>query len=104
MEELIRTLRESSPSADFFLANVPMIRDAIALPHPLKYVLSKLAKMQHFNVIDFVSGLDDVYYFDEVKRVDDDFFSDGVHPSAIGYDAWAKEMAECFIRRSGFGG
>jgi lysophospholipase L1-like esterase len=103
MEELIGKLREASPSADVFLANVPMIRDAIALPHPLKYVLAKLAKLQHFNVIDLVSELESVYYFDEVKHVDDDFFSDGVHPSAIGYDSWAKEMAECFIRRSGFG-
>ncbi len=103
MSELILRLRERSPNADVLLANVPMIRDAIALPHPLKYVLSRLAKLQHFNVINLVSELEDVYYFDEVKRVDDDFFSDGVHPSATGYDAWAMDMAELFIRRSGFG-
>lgn len=101
MNELIGILREKSPEAAVVLANVPMIRDAIALPHPLKYVLAKLAKMQHFNAIDMVSRLEEVYYFDEVKRVDDDFFSDGIHPSAIGYDSWAKDMVDCFLRRSG---
>ena len=103
MKELIGRLREANRGAEFFLANVPMVRDAIALPHPLKYVLAKLAKLQHFNTIDFVSGMDRVHYFDEVKRVDDEFFSDGIHPSKTGYDAWAREMAECFVRRSGFG-
>jgi len=103
MKELIGHLREANRGAEFFLANVPMVRDAIALPHPLKYVLAKLAKLQHFNTIDFVSEMDRVHYFDEVKRVDDEFFSDGIHPSKSGYDAWAREMAECFVRRSGFG-
>lgn len=100
MRELIGRLRAKSPDATVFLANVPMVRDALALPHPLKFVLAKLAKMQHFNAIDFVSGLEDVYYFDEVKRVGDDFFSDGLHPSALGYDSWAREMVDCFLRRS----
>lgn len=100
MMELIGLLRGHSPSAGVFLANVPMIRDALALPHPLKYVLSKLAKMQHFNTIDMISDLDRVYYFDEVKRVGDDFFSDGIHPSKTGYDTWAREMVECFLKRS----
>lgn len=104
MSELIEMLRHKSPEASVFLANVPMVRDAIALPHPLKYVLAKLAKMQHFNAIDMVSRLEEVYYFDEVKRVDDDFFSDGIHPSAIGYDSWAREMVDCFLRRSGRNG
>jgi len=100
MKELIGLLRKHSPSAGVFLANVPMIRDALALPHPLKYVLAKLAKMQHFNSIDMVSELERVYYFDEVKRVGDDFFSDGIHPSKTGYDNWAREMVECFLERS----
>lgn len=101
MTELITSLRAKSPEAAIFLANVPMIRDALALPHPLKYVLAKLAKMQHFNVIDLVSLLDDVYYFDDVKRVKEEFFSDGVHPSEFGYDIWASEMVECYLKKSG---
>ena len=49
MEELIGRLRNRSPESTVFLANVPMIRDAIGLPHPLKYVLSRFAKIQHFD-------------------------------------------------------
>lgn len=98
MSDLIKRLRSRSPDAGVVLANVPMIRDAIALPHPLKYVLTQLAKMQHFNSIDFASNMDNVYYYDEVKRVGDDFFSDGIHPSVSGYDSWARDMVDCYTR------
>ncbi len=101
MEELIGLLRDRNPDAEMFLANVPMIRDAIALPNPLKFVLRKLAKMQHFNVIEMVSRIEGVYYYDDVRRVGEDFFSDGIHPSLTGYDDWAREMTECYLSRTG---
>ncbi|HUF03374.1 MAG TPA: SGNH/GDSL hydrolase family protein [Aridibacter sp.] len=100
MSELIRRLRESSPGAGIVLANVPMVRDAIGLPHPLKYVLAKLAKVQHFNSIGFASEMKDVYYYDEVKKVGDEFFSDGVHPSGSGYDSWAEDIVRCYLKRT----
>ena len=100
MEMLVARLRARCPGAHIFFANVPMVRDAIALPHPLKYVLSRLAKLHHFNLIDMVSKMQGVFYFHEVKRVTDDFFSDGVHPSEKGYDLWARDMVDFFIRES----
>ena len=99
--ELLTKLRDRSPESKMFLANVPMVRDFIALPNPLRYVLSRLAKMHHFNAIDLVSGMSNVYYFDDVERVDDDFFSDGIHPSVKGYDQWSEAMVESFLRKSG---
>lgn len=100
MSELIRRLRESSPDAGIVLANVPMVRDAIGMPHPLKYVLAKLAKLQHFNAIGFASEMEDVYYYHEVKKVGDEFFSDGVHPSVSGYDSWAEDIVRCYLKRT----
>ncbi len=79
--ELIKILQGRGDGADIFLANIPMVRDFIAMPDPLRYVLSRFAKIQHFNTIDLTEGLEDVYYFKDVERVDDDFFSDGIHPS-----------------------
>lgn len=99
MSELIGRLRESSPGAGIVLANVPMVRDAIGMPHPLKYVLAKLAKLQHFNAKGFASEMEDVYYYDEVKKVGDEFFSDGVHPSGSGYDSWAEDIVRCYLKR-----
>ena len=104
MSELLKILREKNPNAKIFLANVPMVRDFIALPHPLKYVLTQLAKLHHFNQIDLVSKLENVFYFEEVERVEDDFFSDGIHPSVTGYDQWAESMVESFLSKSDFAG
>lgn len=94
---LLEVLLEKYPDAKIFVANVPMVRDFIALPNPLRYILSRLAKLHHFNAIELISNLEKVVYFDDVKRVDDDFFSDGIHPSPKGYDLWSKAMVEFFV-------
>ena len=98
LKTLLEVLREKYPDAKIFVANVPMVRDFIALPNPLRYVLSRLAKLHHFNAIDLISKLENVFYFDDVKRVEDDFFSDGIHPSPKGYDLWSKAMVDFFVR------
>ncbi len=98
LTELLTVLREKNPDAKIFVANVPMVRDFIALPNPLRYVLSRLAKLHHFNAIDLISTMENVVYFDDVKKVDDDFFSDGIHPSVKGYELWAEAMADFFVR------
>lgn len=100
MSRLLEILRERNPSATIFLANVPMVRDFLAMPHPLKYVLTELAKLHHFNQIDLVARFENVFYFDDVEKVDEDFFSDGIHPSAVGYDLWSEAMVKSFLRKS----
>ncbi len=96
--ELLEILRGKNPEAKIFVANVPMVRDFIALPNPLRYVLSRLAKLHHFNAIDLISKMENVYYFDDIKKVDDDFFSDGIHPSVKGYNLWAEAMVDFFVK------
>ncbi|CAN5665077.1 SGNH/GDSL hydrolase family protein [soil metagenome] len=102
LTKLLKILRQKFPDAKIFVANVPMVRDFIALPNPLRYVLSRLAKLHHFNAIDLISKLENVIYFDDVKRVDDDFFSDGIHPSVKGYDLWSKAMVDFLFRNGDF--
>lgn len=99
MSRLIEILRAKYPLAKILLANVPMVRDFRAMPNPLRFVLSRLARLQHFNSRDFVAPLENTFYFDRIKRVDDDFFSDGIHPSPRGYDLWARDMVE-FMKNS----
>lgn len=98
--EFLEVLRERNPEAEILMANVPMIRDFIALPNPLRYVLSRLAKLHHFNAQDLISNIENVTYFDDVKRVKDDFFSDGIHPSILGYDQWTEELVGFMLKRS----
>ncbi len=97
MSRLLEILHSKYPHATIFLANVPMVRDFIALPNPLRYVLSRLAKLHHFNLQNLAAEMENVYYFDDIKRVEDDFFSDGIHPSKLGYDLWAEAMVEFLL-------
>ncbi len=101
LRELITIVRDKNPRAIIFLANVPMVRDFLALPNPLKYVLSRLAKLHHFNAIEISSQFKRVFYFEDVERVDDNFFSDGIHPSATGYNLWCESMVNSFVDKAG---
>ena len=102
MSKLLGTLREKHPNTTILLANVPMVRDFIAMPNPLRYVLSRLAKLHHFNLQDLAANVENVYYYDDIKRVTDDFFSDGIHPSSYGYDIWAESMVEFLLKSLSF--
>lgn len=99
MFKLLGILRDKNPKAKIFLANVPMVRDFVALPNPLKYILSRLAKLYHLTAIDLVSKMSGTFYFEDVKKVEDDFFSDGVHPSERGYDLWTEAMVNFLLRK-----
>ncbi len=100
LSEFFKVLHERNPDAEILMANVPMIRDFTALPNPLRYVLSRLAKLHHFNAIDLIADMENVLYFDDVKRVSDDFFSDGIHPSILGYDQWTEALVDFMLLKS----
>lgn len=97
LTELLKILRQHYPNSKIYLANVPMVRDFIALPNPTRYVLSRVAKMHHFNAKDLISNFKDVYYYEPQGKFTAEHFSDGIHPSAHGYDLWAEEMVNFFF-------
>jgi lysophospholipase L1-like esterase len=100
MTELLTLLRQQYPNSKIYLANVPMVRDFIALPNPTRYLLSRIAKMQHFNTKEFVANFKDVYYYEPQGKFTAEHFSDGIHPSAHGYDLWAEEMVNFFSQQN----
>lgn len=97
--ELLIKLREKNPRSVIFVANVPMVKDFRALPNPLRFILSRLAKSHHFNAGEIVSNFENAYYYDDIGEVEDDFFSDGIHPSANGYNLWCEAMVKFFLSR-----
>ncbi|NJM53063.1 MAG: SGNH/GDSL hydrolase family protein, partial [Blastocatellia bacterium] len=99
LAELLKLLRHAHPKAKIYVANVPMVGDFLALPNPTRYVLSRLAKMQHFNAKDLISQQKDVYYYEPNGKLMPEHFSDGIHPSALGYDFWAEEMVRFFLNQ-----
>jgi lysophospholipase L1-like esterase len=96
LQKLLTIFREKYPNAKIYVANVPMVRDFIALPNPTRYVLSKLAKLHHFNSLQLISDLENVFYYMPKGRFIAEHYSDGIHPSAEGYEKWAEEMIEYF--------
>ena len=98
MKELIDILRQKYPNATIYLSNVPMVRDFIGLPNPTRYVLSRVAKMQQLNTLDFVADYENVHYYLPQGKFLAQHFSDGIHPSPEGYDLWAEEMVKFFFK------
>ncbi len=99
MTELIEILRGKYPKATILLANTPRIADFTALPASLKFVLRRVSQLHHENAINIVRRFDNVYYYDEARHVGEDFFADGVHPSAHGYALWSEAMVQCLMRK-----
>ena len=97
LSKLLKLLCDAHPNAKIYLANVPMVRDFIALPNPTRYVLSRVAKMHHFNAKDLISQQKDVFYYEPQSKFKAEHFSDGIHPSPHGYDLWAEEMIDFFF-------
>jgi lysophospholipase L1-like esterase len=100
VKKLIAAFRGKYPNAKIYFANVPMVRDFTGIPHPTKYVLSRLAKMHHFNSIDLISGMENVFYYIPEGKFLAEHFCDGIHASASGNKLWAREMIAYFRKQN----
>ena len=96
MIRLIDLLREKSPKSIIFVTNCPVIRLSPAIPHPIKGILWQLSRLHDANIKDFSRSLENVFYYHQPETVPDGFFSDGVHPSELGYAAWSEAMMKFF--------
>lgn len=102
MTKLVEKLREKYPEAKILLTNTPMIRDFPVLPQPLKFVLWRVSRLHHGAIKEATRRMENVFYFDEAERVDERFFSDGVHPSPFGYALWAEAMIKFLLKKTKF--
>lgn len=98
MMRLINILRQQNPSAKIFITNVAAVNLSTALPQPIRGILWQLSKMHDANILEFIKGFDDVFYYPQPKKVPADFFSDGIHPSEAGYAIWAEEMIKTLLK------
>lgn len=99
MTQLIEILQSKYPNATILLANTPRVIDFRALTPALKFVLWRVSKLHHENAKNIVRERENVFYYDEAGEVEDDFFSDGIHPSAHGYALWAEAMVKFLMRK-----
>jgi len=71
----------------------------------IKFIIGNLVEILGQEVKDLVKNFDRVVYFDDKITLKEwqerlnidgklsDFFSDGVHPSKLTYQTWAKDLA-----------
>ena len=100
MTKLVGILKEKYPNAIMLLANTPRVIDFPALPSSLKFVLWRISRLHHENAKNLEKQFDNVFYFDEAEKVGDDFFSDGIHPSAQGYRMWAEALIKFLMKKT----
>ena len=89
---------------------MPPIKEFPAFKNPTKFVLGNLIEIFGEEVAKLVHKNDNVFYSSEIIKLENwkkrlnltgkpsDFFSDGVHPSKLTYQVWAKEMANYIVR------
>lgn len=106
VHHLILSLQSQFPDAVIVFCNMPPIKEFPAFTPLIRFIIGNLVEILGIELKTLVSKFDNVYYFDEQitlaqwiknfkltveKR---DFFSDGVHPSKLTYQTWAKDIAK----------
>ncbi len=107
---LNQSLIQRFPSTPIVYLNMPPIEDFPAFNFLLRRSIGSNINWMREIVEDVTSKFENIYFNNEkiilkdwMQRLDnkyteEDFFSDGVHPSALTYQLWGKETAEYIIR------
>ncbi len=110
IQQLIESLRSRFPGAIMVFCNMPPIKEFPAFTPLIKFTVGNLVEILGEELEKIVGDYPDVFYTKEkitlqgwahkfsldAKR--EDFFSDGVHPSKLTYQTWAKDIANEIIK------
>jgi lysophospholipase L1-like esterase len=109
---VIENIQLRQPDAKIIIANMPPIGEFPAFPWIFQRILGSLVRLHAAVIRDVPERFSNVFYIDEqlrfedwIKRTDgnltvDDFFSDGVHPSAMTYGMWGNEVGKFIIEKT----
>lgn len=105
IRELLVTLRQKYPQTPIVFANMPPIKDFPAFTPLIKNTIGNLVEILGHELKAEITQHPRVYFNHDIIRLADwlqrvpgnaqatDFFSDGVHPSALTYQTWARDLA-----------
>ena len=109
---LIARIRESYPTPPIVFINMPPIKEFTAFTGAIKFVIGNLVIHLGKELQKVVKDYENVHYYSKELKYDDmisrlqvdakpaDFFSDGVHPSELAYQIWAKDVANFILREN----
>jgi len=107
---LITKLQDQFPATPIFFLNMPPIKEFPAFTPLIRFVIGNLVEILGNSLTKITNKNHLVYYSSEIITTSkwtkkwnvqgsmSDFFSDGVHPSKLTYQIWAKDMAH-FINK-----
>ena len=107
---LIDALRKKFPTTPIAFTNMPPIKEFPAFTSLIKLTIGNLVEILGKELKGIVSSQENVFYYDDIITLDhwkkhlqlsnpiSDFFSDGVHPSKLTYQVWAKDFCNFLIR------
>ena len=110
IRKVIATLQAKFPDTPIVFNNMPPIRIFPAFTGLIQFIMGNLVEMFGEELARIVTEYDQVYYhgtvinFESWSKIEDIepeptlFFSDGVHPSKLAYQIWAKDIAN-FIEK-----
>lgn len=89
----IHTL-QSKGAKQIFFSHVPPMAQFPALPKPLRYLLGLRATLLNTQLEAICRELSNVHYLHSELDVESEYMArDGYHPSELGYQEWAKQIA-----------
>lgn len=103
---LIKKLQNKYPNTPIAFCNMPPIKEFPAFTPLIKFSIGNLVEIHGQELKKVIAPLPNVFFNDEVltfkkwinklniKAKPSDFFSDGVHPSKLTYQTWAKDFSE----------
>lgn len=108
MKIIIRELRTKYPGRKLLICAMPPVADFPVFPGILKSFMGGHTNILRNSIRDFPSRFEDVFYLADKVRMKEwlseensmdmaDFFSDGVHPSALTYQLIGRAIASKII-------
>lgn len=105
IRSLIESLKSKFPESIIVFCNMPPIREFPAFTALMKFTIGGLVEILGEELHKTVKNYENVFYFGEKITLKgwmdkfgldakmEDFFSDGIHPSKLTYQVWAKDIA-----------
>lgn len=109
VRELIKSLQLKFKKTPILFINMPPIKEFPAFTSLIKFTIGNLVDILGEELVKVVADFKNVHYYARVVRSNyfieryklkinsTDFFSDGVHPSKITYQIWAKDVFNYII-------
>ncbi len=112
IHELIVEIKSKFGNSPIIFTNMPPIKEFPAFTSLIKFTIGNLVEIFGQELNDVISTHQNVYYYAQKISLEDwinrlnidakvsDFFSDGVHPSKLTYQIWAKDLSNFMIENN----